>query len=65
MEGFVREVVKERVAVIYTGGEEAVGEDGGRVGVREGRRRLTYRRWKSADRGMLLMWVERIAYGPG
>ena len=61
----MREAEKERVAVIYTGGDEAVDEDGGRVGVREGRRRLMFRRWKSADRGMLLMWVERIAYGPG
>ena len=28
----MREAEKERVAVIYTGGDEAVGEDGGCVG---------------------------------
>ena len=32
MEGFVREAEKERVAIIYTGGGEAVDKDGGSVG---------------------------------
>ena len=31
MEGFVREAEKERVAVIYTGGDETVDKDGGSV----------------------------------
>ena len=32
MEGFVRAAKKERVAVIYTGGDKAVEKDGGIVG---------------------------------
>ena len=32
MEGFVREAEKERVAVIYTGGDKAVDKDSGNVG---------------------------------
>ena len=49
------EAEEERIAVVQTGGDEAVNKDGGGVGGEGGASLFMFRRWKHAVRVMVLI----------